>query len=107
MRNYNTPLGQDGITGLKTGSTAAAGGCVLLAARPQDGRGHVLIVAALFSQPGTAQTMLPAALKTGDQMMLALYSALHLTARHKPGRPQGRGPYTNKEDPARPKGAAA
>src|SRR5690348_5520298 len=32
VRNYNTLLGQDGITGLKTGSTRAAGGCVLLAA---------------------------------------------------------------------------
>ena len=32
VRNYNTLLGQDGIVGLKTGSTQAAGGCVLIAA---------------------------------------------------------------------------
>src|ERR1700744_4724129 len=32
VRNYNTLLGQDGIAGLKTGSTQAAGGCVLIAA---------------------------------------------------------------------------
>jgi serine-type D-Ala-D-Ala carboxypeptidase (penicillin-binding protein 5/6) len=39
VRNYNTLLGQDGITGLKTGSDTAAGGCILLAAW-QQARGH-------------------------------------------------------------------
>ena len=33
VRNYNTLLGQDGVIGLKTGSTSAAGGCLLFAAR--------------------------------------------------------------------------
>ena len=37
IRNTNTLLGQDGIVGLKTGSTQAAGGCPL-----QVGRGLVL-----------------------------------------------------------------
>ncbi len=32
VRNTNTLLGQDGIVGLKTGSTQAAGGCLLVAA---------------------------------------------------------------------------
>ena len=48
VRNYNTLLGQDGIVGLKTGSTQAAGGCVLIAAwhqasghRHPDRRRHV------------------------------------------------------------------
>jgi D-alanyl-D-alanine carboxypeptidase (penicillin-binding protein 5/6) len=31
IRNTNTLLGQDGIAGLKTGSTQAAGGCLLIA----------------------------------------------------------------------------
>src|SRR3984957_15342170 len=46
VRNYNTLLGQDGIAGLKTGSTQAAGGCVLIAAWSQAGGRNTLIVAA-------------------------------------------------------------
>jgi D-alanyl-D-alanine carboxypeptidase (penicillin-binding protein 5/6) len=76
VRNYNTLLGQDGITGLKTGSDTAAGGCILLAAWRQA-RGHdTLIVAATFGQPGTMATMLPAALQAGHQLVLALGRAL-------------------------------
>ncbi len=76
VRNYNTLLGQDGITGLKTGSDTAAGGCILLAAW-QQARGHdTLIVAATFGQPGTMATMLPTALQAGHQLVLALGRAL-------------------------------
>src|ERR1700760_1036290 len=58
VRNYNTLLGQDGIAGLKPGSTHAAGGCVVLAAWPRVNGHRTLIVAATFGQPGTAQTIL-------------------------------------------------
>jgi D-alanyl-D-alanine carboxypeptidase (penicillin-binding protein 5/6) len=76
VRNYNTLLGQDGITGLKTGSDTAAGGCILLAAW-QQARGHdTLIVAATFGQPGTTADMLPNALQAGHQLVLALGRAL-------------------------------
>jgi serine-type D-Ala-D-Ala carboxypeptidase (penicillin-binding protein 5/6) len=76
VRNYNTLLGQDGITGLKTGSDTAAGGCILLAAW-QRVRGHAsLIVAATFGQPGTPATILPNALQAGHQLVLALGRAL-------------------------------
>ncbi len=76
VRNYNTLLGQDGITGLKTGSTQAAGGCLLVAAR-QEINGHdTLIVAATFGQPGTAQTILPNALAAGHMLVLGLEGAL-------------------------------
>ena len=78
VRNYNTLLGQDGITGLKTGSTQAAGGCVLLAAWHQAGARRTLIVAATFGQPGTAQTILPNALQAGRNLVLALNHALDL-----------------------------
>jgi D-alanyl-D-alanine carboxypeptidase (penicillin-binding protein 5/6) len=37
IRNTNTLLGQDGIVGLKSGSTQAAGGCLLIAAWSQAG----------------------------------------------------------------------
>jgi len=81
VRNYNTLLGQDGITGLKTGSTHAAGGCVLLAARHQAGGRSTLIIAATFGQPGTAQTILPNALQAGHDLVLTLDHALDPGAR--------------------------
>jgi serine-type D-Ala-D-Ala carboxypeptidase (penicillin-binding protein 5/6) len=76
VRNYNTLLGQDGIVGLKTGSTQAAGGCVLLAAWHHAGAHSTLIVAATLGQPGTAQTILPNALEAGHMLVLALDHAL-------------------------------
>jgi D-alanyl-D-alanine carboxypeptidase (penicillin-binding protein 5/6) len=76
VRNYNTLLGQDGIAGLKTGSTHAAGGCVVLAAWRQVNGHRTLIVAATFGQPGTAQTILPNALQAGHMLVLALDRAL-------------------------------
>jgi D-alanyl-D-alanine carboxypeptidase (penicillin-binding protein 5/6) len=76
VRNYNTLLGQDEITGLKTGSTQAAGGCVLLAAWHHAAGHRTLIVAATFGQPGTAQTILPNALQAGHNLVLALDAAL-------------------------------
>lgn len=76
VRNTNTLLGTDGITGLKTGSTQAAGGCVLLSAWSQAGGRKTLIVAAVFGQPGTAGTILPNALQAGDSLVLALDQAL-------------------------------
>jgi serine-type D-Ala-D-Ala carboxypeptidase (penicillin-binding protein 5/6) len=76
VRNYNTLLGRDGIVGLKTGSTQAAGGCVLLAAWDKAGGRDTLIVAATFGQPGTAGTILPNALSAGRALVLALDRAL-------------------------------
>jgi D-alanyl-D-alanine carboxypeptidase (penicillin-binding protein 5/6) len=76
VRNYNTLLGQDGIAGLKTGSTQAAGGCVLIAAWHRAGAHNTLIVAATFGQPGTSQTILPNALQAGHNLVLALDRAL-------------------------------
>jgi len=89
VRNYNTLLGQDGITGLKTGSTQAAGGCVLLAAWHQAGTRPTLVIAATFGQPGTAQTILPNALRAGHDLVLALDHAL---GRTRPASAPGRNP---------------
>jgi D-alanyl-D-alanine carboxypeptidase (penicillin-binding protein 5/6) len=80
VRNYNTLLGQDGIAGLKTGSTQAAGGCVLIAAWHNASGHRTLIVAAVLGQPGTAQTILPNALRAGHNLVLAP-SALARAAR--------------------------
>ena len=76
VRNYNTLLGQDGIAGLKTGSTQVAGGCVLVAAWHKASGRRTLILAAVFGQPGTAQTILPNALRAGHNLVLALDRAL-------------------------------
>jgi serine-type D-Ala-D-Ala carboxypeptidase (penicillin-binding protein 5/6) len=76
VRNTNTLLGQDGIVGLKTGSTQAAGGCLLIAAWSQAGGHNSLIVAATFGQPGAAATILPNALQAGHNLVLALERAL-------------------------------
>jgi D-alanyl-D-alanine carboxypeptidase len=97
VRNYNTLLGQDGITGLKTGSDTAAGGCILLAAW-QQAHGHdTLIVAATFGQPGTMATMLPNALQAGHQLVLALGRALAgPSAQHISGNKAGKHPRTGR-----------
>jgi D-alanyl-D-alanine carboxypeptidase (penicillin-binding protein 5/6) len=84
VSNYNTLLGQDGIVGLKTGSTQAAGGCVLIAAWHKAGAHDTLIVAATFGQPGTAQTILPNALQAGHMLVLALDRALSPGERGQP-----------------------
>jgi D-alanyl-D-alanine carboxypeptidase (penicillin-binding protein 5/6) len=76
VRNYNTLLGQDNIVGLKTGSTQAAGGCVLIAAWHKTAGHNTLIVAAAFGQPGTAQTILPNALQAGHLLVIGLDRAL-------------------------------
>jgi D-alanyl-D-alanine carboxypeptidase (penicillin-binding protein 5/6) len=76
VRNYNTLLGQDGIAGLKTGSTQAAGGCILIAAWHWAGGHKTLIVAATFGHPGTAETILPNALRAGEDLVLALDRAV-------------------------------
>src|SRR5262249_48535140 len=76
VRTTNTWLGQDRIAGLKTGSTQAAGGCVVIAAWRQAGARKILIVAATFGQPGTAETILPNALQAGHRLLLALDRAL-------------------------------
>jgi len=76
VRNTNTLLGRDGIVGLKTGSTQAAGGCLLVAAWHEVNGHRTLIVAATFGQPGTAATILPNALRAGHRLVLTLETAL-------------------------------
>ena len=72
---------QDGIVGLKTGSTQAAGGCLLVAAWSLAGGRKTLVVAATFGQPGTAKTILPHALQAGHDLVLALDTALGASVR--------------------------
>jgi D-alanyl-D-alanine carboxypeptidase (penicillin-binding protein 5/6) len=96
VRSTNMLLGQDGIAGLKTGSTQAAGGCLLAAAWQQVNGHRTLIIAATFGQPGTAGTILPNALQAGHMLVLALERALDPGAQsgsldNSEGPPQGPG----------------
>ena len=68
VHNYNTLLGQHGIIGLKTGSTSAAGGCLLFAARTPSGK---LVVGAVLGQPGKGRAMITAALAASDRLVVA------------------------------------
>ena len=76
IRNTNTLLGQDGFVGLKSGSTQAADGCLLIAAWSQASGRRTLIVAATLGQPGTAGTILPNALRACHNLVLAPDRAL-------------------------------
>ena len=56
-RQYNVDalVGTDGIVGIKTGTTSAAGGCFVFAARVRAGRGYVTVFGAIFDQsPGSS-----------------------------------------------------
>jgi D-alanyl-D-alanine carboxypeptidase (penicillin-binding protein 5/6) len=98
VRNTDTLLGQDRIVGLKTGSTRAAGGCLLVAAWHRAAGHRTLIVAAAFGQPGTAQTILPNALQAGHNLVRALDRALdHGNRRRKDLDPDGLGPVIGVE----------
>ena len=67
VHNYNTLLGQDGVIGLKTGSTSAAGGCLVFVAR----RGDHVVYGAVLGQPGKGRAMLTAALAASQRLVVA------------------------------------
>lgn len=79
--NLNRLLGEDGIVGLKTGSTRAAGGCVLLAARSNAAHRRSLIVAAVLGQPGSPETILPAALQAGRRLVIEVERSIAMPTR--------------------------
>jgi D-alanyl-D-alanine carboxypeptidase (penicillin-binding protein 5/6) len=119
VRNTNALLGRDGIVGLKTGSTQAAGGCLLVAAWQQVNEHNILIVAATFGQPGPAGTILANALQAGHNLVLALDTALDHGAQagsrdNSQGPPQGARPSARRPEgppapgkPGRPRLGAA
>ncbi len=69
VRNYNTLLGTDGVVGVKTGSTSAAGGCLLFAARHQVGGHTVTVIGAVLGQQGSTMHGLPQALSASDRLI--------------------------------------
>jgi D-alanyl-D-alanine carboxypeptidase (penicillin-binding protein 5/6) len=77
ITNTNTALGQDGLFGIKTGSTGQAGGCLVFAARVTVGTAHVTIVGAVFGQPGRDSLLqLKAAFQASQLLIRAAGKAL-------------------------------
>ncbi|MFF5290751.1 D-alanyl-D-alanine carboxypeptidase family protein [Paractinoplanes globisporus] len=52
IKNYNDLLGEQGVFGIKTGSTGEAGGNLVFAAHLQVGGKTLTLVGAVFNQPG-------------------------------------------------------
>jgi D-alanyl-D-alanine carboxypeptidase (penicillin-binding protein 5/6) len=77
VTNYNTLLGHDGVVGIKTGSTAAAGGCLVFAARFTVGGRELLLVGAVLGQAGTPAKLLPLAFAASQRLVQAATAAVH------------------------------
>ncbi len=93
VHNYNTLLGHSGVIGIKTGSTTAAGGCLVFAAT-RTVNGHTLtIVGAVFGQSGTVMHGLPQALSASQRLITAAAGALHAYPLIKTGQQVGPGLY--------------
>jgi D-alanyl-D-alanine carboxypeptidase (penicillin-binding protein 5/6) len=67
VRNYNGLLGSDGVVGLKTGSTSAAGGCLVFVSR----RGDRTVYGAVLGQPGRGRAMLESAFAASHRLLVA------------------------------------
>jgi D-alanyl-D-alanine carboxypeptidase (penicillin-binding protein 5/6) len=73
--NTNTLLGRDGVVGLKTGSTSAAGGALMWAARTRQDR--LVIGVVLYQRPGASpSTGLDAALTASRELVRAIETVL-------------------------------
>ena len=53
QHNLDELLGQDGVFGIKTGSTSAAGGCFVFATHERVGAHVVTVIGAVFGQPAS------------------------------------------------------
>jgi D-alanyl-D-alanine carboxypeptidase (penicillin-binding protein 5/6) len=76
VKNYNTLLGRDGVTGIKTGSTLAAGGCLMFSADVPLASHTEHIYGVVLGQPGTSSTILPHALDAAHRLVVAARSTL-------------------------------
>jgi serine-type D-Ala-D-Ala carboxypeptidase (penicillin-binding protein 5/6) len=81
IRNFNGLLGRDGVIGIKTGSTAAAGGCLMFAADLVQGEHtqaneRMRVYGVVLGQPGTETTILPHALAAARRLIESTRSVL-------------------------------
>jgi D-alanyl-D-alanine carboxypeptidase (penicillin-binding protein 5/6) len=94
VKNYNTLLGQDGVVGIKTGSTMAAGGCLVFAVRLDAGGRQVLVLGAVLGQTGPANRILPLVLAASQKLIRAVPPVVGMVTVVRAGQPVGtvRGP---------------
>lgn len=86
VQNYNRLLGADGVVGIKTGSTGAAGGCLLFAAqRTVAGRTATVIGVVLGSPGADASADLQNVLADSRQLLDSAETALGLATVAEPG----------------------
>ena len=78
VKNYNTLLGHDGIVGVKTGSTNAAGGCLVFAAHLEVEGHPVTIIGAVLGQTGAPNRILGLVLAASQKLVQAVAGAIHL-----------------------------
>jgi serine-type D-Ala-D-Ala carboxypeptidase (penicillin-binding protein 5/6) len=77
IRNYNRLLGVDGVIGIKTGSTDAAGSCLLFAADVTlGGKTETVIGAVLGQQLGGGAGVVSSALEAAHKLVLGAEAAL-------------------------------
>ena len=70
--NYDTMLGVDGIVGVKTGYTHAAGGTMVVAARTTAHGHSVLIIGVILGVPGGEDTAFGQTLDAADQLVVGV-----------------------------------
>ena len=77
VANYNKLIGQDGITGIKTGSTGSAGGCLLFAATfTVGGKEQTLVGAVLGQYLGPGSGFLDPTLTVAHRLIKSVESAV-------------------------------
>lgn len=77
IHNINTLLGQDGVVGIKTGSTDAAGACLLFAAKVTVDGQNEMVIGAVLGQPFMSTGgYLSAALGAADTLVVQAENAL-------------------------------
>jgi D-alanyl-D-alanine carboxypeptidase (penicillin-binding protein 5/6) len=77
IHNVNTLLGQDGVVGIKTGSTDAAGACLLFAAQVTVDGQNEMVIGAVLGQPfRSTGGYLSAALGAADTLVVDAENAL-------------------------------
>src|SRR5256886_5687488 len=94
VKNYNTLLGHDGVIGIKTGSTSAAGGCLVFAVRLDIGGRHVLVIGAVLGQTGPPNRILPLVFAASQKLIQAVAPVVGTVTVVRAGQPVGtvRGP---------------
>lgn len=90
-RNLNGLLGRDGVFGVKTGSTAAAGGCLVFASHERVGTHLVTLVGAVLGQPATPadeSSLIGAAVDASARLLRSVTRSLEVVS-FGPGTPLG------------------